>query len=393
MDDQSQERGRMSATTFAALVFFCTTTVTLGALQWMGEDESTPVEPPAQNDHLALHLPRNVETDLVLDPRERRNAEIFQRVAPSVVHVDAIGLVLNMQRADQPPPDGVGSGFVWSDHGHVVTSLHVVNYRSGATTVTLADGTKWPTKFIGMDEEHDLAVLAVSAPAHLLHPIEVGSSADLVIGQDVLAIGNPFGLDHTLTAGVISGLARSISGDSTSVIDGTIQHDAALYPGSSGGPLIDSSGHLVGINTAVRTGSSRLGFAIPVDVINEVVPEIIANGMECWPELGFILAPDEFALNLLRASGWMEETGCDFGVIIIEVQEDGPAAEAGILPVQTGVNLVAIGHVIVGVDGQSLRSRDELTRHLASLTPGDEVRLDLRRRDKAEEVVLVFQSR
>ena len=393
MQDQLQERGGISATTFAVLVFLGMTTVTLGALQWMGGDRSEEEAPRAESDHLALHLPRATQLDHVLEPQEQRIVQVFERVAPSVVHVDAVGLVVNMQRADQPPPDGVGSGLVWSDCGHIVTSLHVVRGRSGATTVTLADGTKWSAKLVGMDEEHDLAVLAISAPSDQLHPIEIGSSADLVIGQSVLAIGNPFGLDHTLTAGVISGLDRSISGGSTPVIDGTIQHDAALYPGSSGGPLIDSAGHLVGINTAVRTGSSRLAFAIPVDVINEVVPEIIANGFEFWPELGFILAPDVFSLEALRAAGWMEETGCEFGVIIIEVEEGSSAADAGLRPIQTGVNLVRIGDVIVGVDGQGLSSRDELTRHLTRLRPGDEARLDLRRRDGAEQLVLVFQGR
>ncbi len=378
---------------FAGTVFLLTTCVTLLVLLRVRREPGLDLSPPKTLDILELRKPRPLAPAAAFTPHERRNVALFRAVAPSVVHVDAVGTTLLMQRADEVPPDGVGSGFVWSRRGHIVTSLHVVRNRSGASTVTLADGSKWPAEFVGMDEEHDLAVLAIPAPAERLVPIRLGSSAGLAIGQDVLAIGNPFGLDHTLTSGVISGLNRTIGGEGGTLIKGAIQHDAPMHMGNSGGPLLDSSGRLIGINAAIRPGSSQLAFAIPVDVINRVVPRIIDEGMESWPELGFVLAPEQWGLEQLQASGWTEETGLDFGVVVVEIQLDGPAAKAGMQPLQQGLGTLKLGDVIVAVDGTPLASRDQLSLYLDALRPGDRVRLGLRRFGEPQEVELTFQAR
>ena len=393
MGVQLNNRGRISTATFAGLVFALTTAVTLTLLRQPREAEGVLPEVGRSSDPRDLWVSREIAPRPPFGAQERRNVEAFARTAPSVVHVDAVGVALYVQTADQDPPDGVGSGFVWSDRGHIVTSLHVVRDRGGATSVTLADGSRWPAEFVGMDEQNDLAVLSIPAPSELLHPVMIGSSSDLLIGQGVLAIGNPFGLDHTLTLGVVSGLDRSIRGNAKSLIDGAIQHDAAIHPGSSGGPLLDTAGRLIGINTAVSSGSSNLAFAIPVGIINESVPQIIADGFESWPELGLVFAPDQTGLEMLRRSGWMKETACDFGVIVVEVQPGSPAETAGILPIETAVNMQRIGDVIVGVNGIQLRSREDLTLELSRCEPGAEVQLDLRRRGEPHGAVLVYKAR
>jgi len=391
MHDPLQPRGGASATSFGALVFLATTSVTLAVLLW--RRDPAPAEGP--EDPLGTHRPRDVELGGALAPHELRHVQVFESAAASVVHVDAVGVALHMRLADDPPEeDGIGSGFVWSERGHIVTSLHVVRDRGSGTSVTFANGERYPAEYIGASTEHDLAVLAVAAPPELLYPIRVGDSAGLRIGQDVLAIGSPLGLDHTFTAGVISGLGRSIRGDA-GVIEGVLQHDAAIHPGSSGGPLLDSAGHLIGINTARSGIRDGLSFAIPADVINEVVPQIIADGFEFWPELGCALMSDRMSLELLTASGWTRETGLDFGVIIVEVHPDGPADRAGLESVTTiGLGQARIRDVIVGVDGVPLASRDQLTTYLSRVSPGDEVRLDLRRSGGVpQEVAVVFRGR
>lgn len=393
MGVQINKRGRISTATFAGLVFALTTVLTLTLLRQPRGAEGVPSEVGHSSDPRDFWVSREVTPRPPLGAQEKRNIAVFERTAASVVHVDAIGVALYVQTADQDTPDGVGSGFVWSDRGHIVTSLHVVRDRGGATSVTLADGSRWPAEYVGMDEQNDLAVLSIPAPPELLQPIAIGSSSDLSIGQGVLAIGNPFGLDHTLTVGVVSGLDRSIGAGANSLIDGAIQHNAAIHPGSSGGPLLDTAGRLIGINTAVSTGSSSLAFAIPVGVINESVPQIIANGFESWPELGLVFAPYEAGLEMLRRSGWMKETARDFGVIVVEVQPSSPAETAGILSIETAVNVQRIRDVIVGVNGVELRSRDDLTRELSRCEPGAEVRFDLRRRGEPHEVVLVYKAR
>jgi S1-C subfamily serine protease len=212
---------------------------------------------------------------------EQSTIALYKRCAPSVVHITSLARQTNPYTLNvQQIPRGTGSGFVWSKDGFVVTNYHVIQGASGAT-VTLADGTSHRARLVGAYPDKDLAVLRIDAPAAALYPIDVGTSADLQVGQKVFAIGNPFGLDQTLTTGVISALNREIESVTGRPIRGVVQTDAAINPGNSGGPLLDSYGRLIGVNTAIASpngASAGIGFAIPVDEVNRVVPELIAKG-------------------------------------------------------------------------------------------------------------------
>jgi S1-C subfamily serine protease len=392
--NQGQQRAGMGAPLFAALVFLTTTTVTLTVIVLRREIAEEPQGNP--DDPLELHQPREVGGTHRFTAEEEVNVRIFREASPSVVHVDAVGVALGVKLADKLPP-GVGSGFVWSDRGYIVTSWHVIEGRSGETSVTLADGSRWPAKYVGHDEAHDLAVLAIAAPRELLHPIALGTSKDLLRGQRVFAIGNPFGLDHTLTVGVVSGTDRPIRGGSGVVIQGMIQTDAAINPGNSGGPLLNSSGQLIGINTAMHAASrvnAGVGFAVPVDIINTVVPNLLQQGFEPWPELGITLSTDEQSRELLRKAGWNA-----YGVVVLEVTPDSPAGRAGLRPIRAthgrggAPEDINIGDIIVGINGLNLSSRDQLSAVLGKLAAGDRVDLELRRAGKPLDMQLDFGSR
>ena len=239
--------------------------------------------------------------DLAAD--EQATVELFRTTSPSVVNIMNLDLrrSLSIYRADlDAVPQGLGTGFIWDERGYVVTNHHVV---LGADTilVTLADGSEWQGTVIGAEPDFDLAVVKIDAPARELPPIAVGASNDLLVGQKVFAIGNPFGLDQTLTTGIISGLGRVIESISGREIQDVIQTDAAINPGNSGGPLLDSAGRLVGVNTAIKspTGTSAgIGFAVPVDTVNRVVPELIRGGRFVRPGLGVVLWPEEVTERL-----------------------------------------------------------------------------------------------
>ena len=225
--------------------------------------------------------------DLAAD--EQTTIELFESVSPSVVYITSITVqrsLFNFRAMEVPK--GTGSGFLWDDQGTVVTNYHVIEGAQRAH-VTLYDQTTWPAELVGVEMDKDLAVLRIKAPKESLTAIPVGTSADLQVGQKVFAIGNPFGLDHTLTMGIISALGREIQAVNGRTIQGVIQTDAAINPGNSGGPLLDSAGRLVGINTAIYSPSGAyagIGFAVPVDLVNRIVPQIIRYGKALKPGVG-----------------------------------------------------------------------------------------------------------
>ncbi|HEY3515438.1 MAG TPA: trypsin-like peptidase domain-containing protein, partial [Gammaproteobacteria bacterium] len=298
---------------------------------------------------LAAAQPRNVARgDGVVQPRtvvprgplsadERNTIGVFESVSPSVVYIATAQYVRDFfNRNVTRVPQGTGSGFIWDEKGRVVTNLHVVRDAAEAQ-VRLGDQRSFNARLVGYSADHDIAVLQIDVPTNLPPPIPVGSSADLRVGQSVLAIGNPFGLDHTLTTGIVSALNREVENEAGGIIDDVIQTDAAINPGNSGGPLIDSAGRLVGINTMIYSPSGAyagIGFAVPVDTINRVVSRIIAYGEYVRPTLG-IEARDDVSRQLL---------GGDEGVVVIRVVPGSPAARAGLRAAeQTGAGRVRLG--------------------------------------------------
>ena len=326
--------------------------------------------------------PRPVVARGNLAEDEQNNIAVFKAVSPSAVNVTTLTTArdffsLNVMQV----PQGQGTGIVWDDKGHVITNFHVIQ-EANAARVTLSDQSVWKADLVGVFPDRDLAVLRIDAPKEKLKPINVGSSKDLQVGQKVYAIGNPFGLDSTLTTGIISALNREIDSVTQRKIRGVIQTDAAINPGNSGGPLLDSAGRLIGVNTAIYSpsgASAGIGFAIPVDEVNRVVPRLISGGKFVRPTLGIQVAPLEFQGKL----------GVDKGVAVIGVIPKSGAAAAGIKAFQrdAGGELV-VGDVIVGVDGKPVTTLDEILDMLEQHKPGDTMTLSLKRagNDKAEDV-------
>jgi S1-C subfamily serine protease len=225
---------------------------------------------------------------------EKTTVDIFRQASPSVVHITNLTVRPDRYHLNLfEVPKGTGTGFIWDEDGHVVTNYHVIQGGNGAR-VTLADQSSYKARVVGAYPDKDLAVLVIGASRDRLRPILVGSSRDLKVGQMALATGNPFGLDRTLTTGIVSALGREIESVTRRAIKGVIQTDAAINPGNSGGPLLDSAGRLIGVNTAIYSPSGAyagIGFAIPVDEVNRVVPQLIRHGKVTRPALGVQLAP------------------------------------------------------------------------------------------------------
>ncbi|HEX9734858.1 MAG TPA: trypsin-like peptidase domain-containing protein [Thermoanaerobaculia bacterium] len=317
---------------------------------------------------------------------ERRHVGIFQEVSPSVVHISNI-----VRRRDffsynmLETPQGAGSGFVWDDAGHVVTNYHVVQ-GGQRFIVYFADGTEADAEPVGGAPNKDLAVLRVKAPRERLRPIRVGSSAGLRVGQEVLAIGNPFGLDQSLTVGIVSALGRELASPAGQPIRDVIQTDAAINPGNSGGPLLDSAGRLIGVNTAIYSpsgASAGIGFAVPVDTVKELVPQLIEHGKPIKPGIGVSLVSDLVA----RRNGVR-------GAIVGATTPGGPADRAGITGVQRTRRGEVLGDVIVAVDGQGVDSVNDLALAFEEAGVGATVRLTVVRegRERQVEVTLIALS-
>ena len=331
--------------------------------------------PPAVRDKGAETRPVVARGDLAAD--EKAAIELFQIASPAVVQVT------NLQRGTNrsgtivlDEPQGAGSGFVWDPKGYVVTNFHVVA-GGNAFTVTFADHSTFDAVHVGHDQVHDLAVLKIDPKGKSLPALPVGASRELLVGQRVFAIGNPFGLDQTLTTGIISGLNREILSLAQTPIQGVIQTDAAINPGNSGGPLLDSAGRVIGMNTQIRSpsgASAGVGFAIPVDTINRIVPQIIRTGRYLRPGLGVVMLEDWVAARI----------GVP-GVVIQQLLPNSAAASAGLRPSKiVGNQLVAAGDAIVAIDGQRVASRADLFRVLDSQEIGNEVSVVYLREGKEE---------
>ena len=312
--------------------------------------------------------PRTVTPRGDLAADERATIELFRQASPSVVYITSLArrrdiFSLNLFEI----PQGTGSGFVWDQNGHIITNFHVIQGASGAR-VTLADQSGWDAKLVGAAPDQDLAVLYINAPKQQLAPMTIGTSSDLQVGQKVFAIGNPFGLDQTLTTGIISALGREINAVTDRTISGVIQTDAAINPGNSGGPLLDSAGRLIGVNTAIYSPSglsAGIGFAVPVDTVNRVVPQLIRHGRIIRPGLGVRIADDATA----RRFGLQ-------GVLIMQI-EKGSAAEAAGLQGTTrdAEGRLLLGDVIVGINADPITTSHDLMNILEKYTVGTTVTL------------------
>jgi S1-C subfamily serine protease len=331
---------------------------------------------------------RSVAPRGALADEERTTIGIFERASPSVVYITTVQRVRDFwTRNVMRLPQGTGSGFVWDDDGHVVTNYHVIQGAQEAL-VRLADQRSYPATLVGVSEEHDIAVLQIDVPTDAPPPLPIGSSADLRVGQNVYAIGNPFGLDHTLTTGVVSALNRSIDDARGGTIENVIQTDAAINPGNSGGPLIDSAGRLIGINTMIVSPSGAyagIGFAVPVDTVNRVVPRLITYGRYIRPTLG-IQANDEWSRRLLGEQGRS-------GVVVLEVEAGSPADRAGLRGAQqTGAGRIVLGDVIVALDGDEIADFGDLANRLDEHVFGDKVKLTVQRGREIREVTVTLSD-
>jgi S1-C subfamily serine protease len=326
--------------------------------------------------------PRPVAPQGDLAADEKNAIQVFKQTVPSVVFITTVAERVDLlSRNVTEIPRGTGSGFIWDDAGDIVTNYHVVNGASGAR-VTLSDHTAYPADLVGVAPEDDLAVLRIRAPKAKLTPILVGSSHDLQVGQRLYAIGDPFGLDQTLTQGIVSALGRTIQSVANTPISNVIQTDAAINPGNSGGPLLDSSGRLIGVNTAIYSpsgSSAGIGFAIPVDAVNRIVPELIAHGRVVHPSLGVVFS-DQISRDIT------EQLGVE-GVLAVGVRPDSPAAKAGIRGTQRLEDgSISPGDIIIAVDGKKVTSANELNAAIRAHKPGDVVKLTIYRDGKTMDV-------
>ena len=324
-------------------------------------------------------LPRAITPRGDLAEEEKTTIALFRQASPSVVHITTLAVRQDAFSLDVfQIPQGTGSGFVWDKQGHIVTNFHVIR-DADAAQVTLADHSSWKARLVGAYPDKDLAVLMVDAPKDKLHPIAIGTSHDLQVGQRLFAIGNPFGLDQSLTTGIISALGREIESVNRRAIKDMIQTDAAINPGNSGGPLLDSSGRLIGVNTAIYSpsgASAGIGFAIPVDEVNRIVPQLIRHGKVVRPGLGVQVAPDHLA----------DELGIN-GVVIVGVQPGSPAAKAGLRPTRRdAANRILLGDVITAVGKHPVQSVQDLFAALGEYEAGATVKLTLLRDGKQQQV-------
>ncbi len=310
--------------------------------------------------------------------------EVYRNVSPSVVSVVNNAYVrrgffsFQVYEVEQ----GAGSGFVWDKAGHIVSNYHVV-HNASRITVAFQDGTGYAATLVGIAPDYDLAVLKISAPPELLHPVTVCSSKNLEVGRGVYAIGNPFGLDTTLSAGIVSALGRTITSMTDRKIYNAIQTDAAINPGNSGGPLLNCCGQLIGVNTAILSPSGAyagIGFAVPSDTVSRIVPQLIKRGRVTRAGLGMQLLPDHVTKRAALE-----------GVAIYTVFEKTPAAAAGLQGLRiTPGNRLLFGDIITAVDDIRVTTIEELQAILDPLAPGDSVTLSVTNNSAARKVEIAL---
>jgi S1-C subfamily serine protease len=347
------------------------------------EEITETSDPNASESEETVNLPatREPAASNGLNPQERANIRLFEESAPSVCYITTTNVRRDyFSRNITEIPRGSGSGFVWDYKGHIITNYHVIQGADRAT-VTLADRSTWGAVPVGVAPEKDLAVLRIEAPRNILRPMPVGTSDNLQVGQSVYAIGNPFGLDQTLTTGIVSALGREIESVAGIPIRDVIQTDAAINPGNSGGPLLDSSGRLIGVNTAIYSpsgASAGIGFSIPVDVVSWVVPELIEFGRLKRPTLGVELARPQI----------VERLGLD-GALVIDVIKGSGAEKAGIRPtMRDRYGSIVLGDIITGIDGEAVKSTNDLILILEKYEPGDLVEVEFLRDEKRQKTQL-----
>ena len=332
----------------------------------------------------AVAQPRPVAPRGALGADEQANIELFRRVSPSVVHITTLETQRDMFSMNaMQVPRGTGTGFVWDEAGHIVTNFHVIQGGSGAR-VTLADQTSFQAKLVGAFPDRDLAVLKIEAPQSKVPPIALGTSRELQVGQRVYAIGNPFGLDQTLTMGIVSALNREIESFNGRTIRGVVQTDAAINPGNSGGPLLDSAGRLIGVNTQIASpsgASAGIGFAIPVDEVNRIVPRLIRDGRFVRPALGVTAA----SANVTRALKLPK------GVALVQITPNSPAARAGlqVFRRERGGEIVP-GDVITAINDEPVADLDDMLSQLERRAPGENVTLTLWRNGQTRKQAVVL---
>ena len=324
---------------------------------------------------------------------ERNNIGVYEKVADGVVNVTSTAMQLDFF-FNAFPTQGSGSGSIIDAKGHILTNHHVVA-DAQKLEVTLADGSKWPAKLVGSDPDNDLAVIKIDAPKEKLKVISMGDSRNLRIGQKVLAIGNPFGLQRTLTTGIISSLGRTIRSDVGTLIEDVIQTDAAINPGNSGGPLLNSDGEIIGINSAILSpsgGSVGIGFAIPVNTAKRVVPELLSKGYVTYPWIGATIQ------SLIPEIAKYRKLKIERGAMIAEVAKGGPADKAGLKGgsqrIQVGNMIVLVGgDVVVRADQHDVKTNDELIHYIREKKPGDAILLKVYRNGNFVDVKVTLSER
>lgn len=329
--------------------------------------------------------PRALSAPPTLGSDELATIGVFEQASPSVAFI--VNRAIRRDFFSLNPvevPQGSGSGVVWDEAGHVITNFHVV-HRADAIMVVLGENQEYDARVVGVDPDHDLAVLRIRAPKDQLVPLPIGSAHDLLVGQKVLAIGNPFGLDHTLTTGIVSAIGRTIKSMTGRTIEGVIQTDAAINPGNSGGPLLDSAGRLIGINTQIVSASGAfagIGFAVPVDMVNRIVPQLITHGKVIRAGIGVSVVSDTITAR------WGVQ-----GVVIRDVTSGGPADRAGLEGLRSlSGRQISLGDVVTAIDGEAVRTVDDLLTILDRHKVGDRVKVEVERDGASRAVTLTLQA-
>jgi S1-C subfamily serine protease len=358
----------------------------------------TPITTPAASLVTPAVLPPNLPTAMSVGQEQDALVALYQSVSTGIVAI----------RVDTGQNGSLGSGFVYDDHGHILTNYHVVE-GVDQVEVDFPSGYKTYGTIIGTDLDSDLAIVTVDAPADQLHPLALGDSDQLKVGQEVVAIGNPFGLDGTMTTGIVSALGRTLDSVHSSPSGGTftagdiIQTDAAINPGNSGGPLFNLQGEVIGINRAIRTSNftttgepvnSGIGFAISINIVKRVAPEIIQNGKYDYPYLGIFSLPEEnMSLPVIEALGLKNYTGA----YVTDVTPGGPADQAGLRAGDQSTSIEGLeagGDLIIAIDGHTVRRFDDLLRYLINnKSPGDQVVLTVLRGDQQLALTVTLDKR
>ena len=342
---------------------------------WYFTGPYSPYNPDAE--------PRPVTARGDLAGDEKNSIDLFESVSPSVVYITSIELRRSLFSLNiYEIPQGTGSGFIWDSEGKIVTNYHVIE-DANRVEVTLSDHSTWKGTVIGVAPDKDLAVLQISAPSHKMKPIIIGESKNLRVGQKTFAIGNPFGLDQTMTTGIVSALGREIQSVTGRTIQDMVQTDAAINPGNSGGPLLDSAGRLIGVNTAIYspTGASAgIGFAVPVDTVNNVIPQIIRYGKVMKPGLGVSIANEQIVRRLEIE-----------GVLLIQVHRGSAADKAGLIGTRRVGGEIVLGDIIESVEGAVVASFDDLRNELERFNVGDEVTLGVVRGEERISIKVTLE--